>query len=141
MSTTRKPLLVQKFGGTSLADLRGFDASAKVITRYVDEYRVIVVLSAVKGVTDLLLAAIGEHVQLSRVTVDELAGFGFVQRMARASHPPQPARGDTASRMRRRASARDSTDSGVATTAAGPPILNLVNRASGTSVRTFSRAS
>ena len=58
MSTTRKPLLVQKFGGTSLADLKGFDASAKVIARYVDEYRVIVVLSAVKGVTDLLLAAI-----------------------------------------------------------------------------------
>jgi aspartokinase/homoserine dehydrogenase 1 len=51
-------LLVQKFGGTSLADLAGFEASAAVIGQYAGEYRVIVVLSAVKGVTDLLLAAI-----------------------------------------------------------------------------------
>ncbi|MBT8040784.1 MAG: bifunctional aspartate kinase/homoserine dehydrogenase I [Xanthomonadales bacterium] len=58
MSNTPRQLLVQKFGGTSLADLRGFDASASVIGGYTDEYRVIVVLSAVKGVTDLLLAAI-----------------------------------------------------------------------------------
>jgi len=54
-----KKLLVQKFGGTSLADLAGFEASAAVISRYTNEYQVIVVLSAVKGVTDLLLAAIG----------------------------------------------------------------------------------
>jgi aspartokinase/homoserine dehydrogenase 1 len=53
-----KKQLVQKFGGTSLADLVGFQASADVIGRYVDQYQVIVVLSAVKGVTDLLLAAI-----------------------------------------------------------------------------------
>ena len=51
-------LLVQKFGGTSLADLNGFDASAAVIAQYTDQNQVIVVLSAVKGVTDLLLAAI-----------------------------------------------------------------------------------
>ena len=49
-------LLVQKFGGTSLADLRGFNASADVIESYVAAWRVIVVLSAVKGVTDLLLS-------------------------------------------------------------------------------------
>ena len=54
----QKKLLVQKFGGTSLADLKGFEASASVITRYTDSHRVIVVLSAVKGVTDLLLEAI-----------------------------------------------------------------------------------
>jgi len=53
-----RELLVQKFGGTSLADLAGFEASANVIGRYTDEYQVIVVLSAVKGVTDLLLSAI-----------------------------------------------------------------------------------
>ena len=56
MSDNRK-LLVQKFGGTSLADLRGFEASVSVIAQYANEHRVIVVLSAVKGVTDLLLAA------------------------------------------------------------------------------------
>jgi aspartokinase/homoserine dehydrogenase 1 len=58
-----KKLLVQKFGGTSLADLAGFEASAAVISRYTDEYQVIVVLSAVKGVTDLLLAAIDTAVE------------------------------------------------------------------------------
>jgi aspartokinase/homoserine dehydrogenase 1 len=58
-----KALLVQKFGGTSLADLAGFEASAAVIGRYVDRYRVLVVLSAVKGVTDLLLAAIDTAVE------------------------------------------------------------------------------
>ena len=51
-------LLVQKFGGTSLADLKGFEASAGVISQYAAERQVVVVLSAVKGVTDLLLAAI-----------------------------------------------------------------------------------
>jgi aspartokinase/homoserine dehydrogenase 1 len=58
-----KPLLVQKFGGTSLADLAGFEASAGVIGRYTDEHQVIVVLSAVKGVTDLLLTAIDTAVE------------------------------------------------------------------------------
>jgi len=53
-----KDILVQKFGGTSLADLRGFEASAAVIAQYAGDRRVVVVLSAVKGVTDLLLAAI-----------------------------------------------------------------------------------
>jgi aspartokinase/homoserine dehydrogenase 1 len=56
-------LLVQKFGGTSLADLKGFNASADVIESYADAQRVIVVLSAVKGVTDLLLATIDTAVE------------------------------------------------------------------------------
>jgi aspartokinase/homoserine dehydrogenase 1 len=56
-------LLVQKFGGTSLADLKGFNASADVIESYAAGRRVIVVLSAVKGVTDLLLAAIDTAVE------------------------------------------------------------------------------
>jgi aspartokinase/homoserine dehydrogenase 1 len=58
-----KDILVQKFGGTSLADLRGFEASAVVVGQYVDAHRVVVVLSAVKGVTDLLLAAIDTAVE------------------------------------------------------------------------------
>jgi aspartokinase/homoserine dehydrogenase 1 len=58
MTESSKNLLVQKFGGTSLADLAGFEASAGVIGSYTDTHRVIVVLSAVKGVTDLLLDAI-----------------------------------------------------------------------------------
>ena len=89
MSDKAKQLLVQKFGGTSLADLRGFDASAKVVGSYTDEYRVIVVLSAVKGVTDLLLAAIDtavegedgavhlqEAIRRERAIIDDLAAEG-----------------------------------------------------------------
>jgi aspartokinase len=55
-------LVVQKFGGTSLADYAGFRASADVIEHYGGDGQVIVVLSAVKGVTDLLLAAIDQAV-------------------------------------------------------------------------------
>lgn len=47
-------MLVQKFGGTSLADLDGFVASAHIISSFAREEQVIVVLSAVAGVTDLL---------------------------------------------------------------------------------------
>jgi aspartokinase/homoserine dehydrogenase 1 len=88
-SQTNRRQLVQKFGGTSLADLAGFEASAAVIVRYIDEYQVIVVLSAVKGVTDLLLAAIDtaveggdgavhleEAIRREREIVDELAASG-----------------------------------------------------------------
>lgn len=91
----RKKILVQKFGGTSLADLRGFDASATVISQYADDHQVVVVLSAVKGVTDLLLAAIdtavegedgAEHLNEAltreRVIVDELAKLGTMTHLA-----------------------------------------------------------
>jgi aspartokinase/homoserine dehydrogenase 1 len=84
-----KEILVQKFGGTSLADLRGFEASAGVIAQYVGERQVVVVLSAVKGVTDLLLAAIDtavagedgavhlrEAFARQRAIVEELAAQG-----------------------------------------------------------------
>jgi len=95
MSNTTKQFLVQKFGGTSLGDLRGFDASASVIGEYTDQYRVIVVLSAVKGVTDLLLAAIDtsisgedgsvhleEAIRRERAIVEDLAGQGVVTPVA-----------------------------------------------------------
>jgi len=86
---SHKDILVQKFGGTSLADLSGFEASASVIGRYAGERQVVVVLSAVKGVTDLLLAAIDtavagedgaahlrEAFARQRAIVDDLAGQG-----------------------------------------------------------------
>ncbi|NNK37145.1 MAG: bifunctional aspartate kinase/homoserine dehydrogenase I [Xanthomonadales bacterium] len=93
---SEKKLLVQKFGGTSLADLAGFEASAGVIGRYADEHQVIVVLSAVKGVTDLLLKAIdtavegesgaaflAEAIDRERAIVDELAKQGVDTPLAR----------------------------------------------------------
>jgi len=95
MSDNNKKLLVQKFGGTSLADLKGFDASAAVIAQYTDQNQVIVVLSAVKGVTDLLLAAIdtaveggngaehlNEAIARERVIIDALAQQGVATPLA-----------------------------------------------------------
>ena len=47
-------MLVQKFGGSSLADVDGFDAAAGIISRAAANEKVVVVLSAMYGVTDLL---------------------------------------------------------------------------------------
>jgi len=58
MSETKKPILVQKFGGSMLADLNGFEAAVSVIESYAGRYQLVVVLSAVRGVTDQLLRAI-----------------------------------------------------------------------------------
>jgi aspartokinase/homoserine dehydrogenase 1 len=92
-----KNILVQKFGGTSLADLAGFDASAGVIEAYTGESQVIVVLSAVKGVTDLLVAAIdtavegedgaarlGEAIASEGAVVEDLAAQGVETPLATA---------------------------------------------------------
>jgi aspartokinase/homoserine dehydrogenase 1 len=53
-------MIVQKFGGTSLADLDGFQASAAVVSYFAKKEQVVAVFSAVAGVTDLLAAAIDE---------------------------------------------------------------------------------
>ena len=49
---------VAKFGGTSLADLDGFRASAAVVMKFAQNEQLVAVFSAVAGVTDLLEAAI-----------------------------------------------------------------------------------
>ncbi len=85
-----KELLVQKYGGTSLADLEGFNASADIIQSHATDRRLVVVLSAVKGVTDLLLAIIDTAVEgesgaqyleqaidRERSIIDELAAQGI----------------------------------------------------------------
>ena len=51
-------MLVQKFGGSSLADVAGFKASGALIREYASKEPVVVVLSAVYGVTNLLIEAI-----------------------------------------------------------------------------------
>jgi len=51
-------MLIQKFGGSSLADKDGFLAAAGIISRAAGHERVAVVLSAVYGVTDLLESAV-----------------------------------------------------------------------------------
>lgn len=47
-------MLIQKFGGSSLANVKGFVAAAGIISAAAEEEKVVVVLSAVYGVTDLL---------------------------------------------------------------------------------------
>jgi aspartokinase/homoserine dehydrogenase 1 len=51
-------MLIQKFGGSSLADIDGFKAAAGIISRAAGTEKVVVVLSAMYGVTDLLENAI-----------------------------------------------------------------------------------
>jgi aspartokinase/homoserine dehydrogenase 1 len=70
-------MLVQKFGGTSVADTAGFQACGEVVRRHAVEDPVIVVLSAVKGVTDLLLAAIdaAAHDQDIDVPSEQIIGL------------------------------------------------------------------
>ena len=51
-------MLIQKFGGSSLADIDGFNAAAGIISRAAASEKVVVVLSAMYGVTDLLEGAI-----------------------------------------------------------------------------------
>lgn len=51
-------MLVQKFGGSSLANVEGFRASGALIRRFAEEEPVVVVLSAVYGVTNLMIEAI-----------------------------------------------------------------------------------
>lgn len=58
MGESGKPILVQKFGGSTLADRASFEACASVVKQYSQNYRIVAVLSAVKGVTDGLAAAI-----------------------------------------------------------------------------------
>lgn len=63
MTAAPKPLLVQKFGGSALADRAGFESCAGVAASHVGDHRVLVVLSAIRGVTDRLIAAIDAAVK------------------------------------------------------------------------------
>jgi len=56
-------VLVQKFGGSSLANLDGFMAAAAIISHAASNEKVVVVLSAMYGITDLLENAIAAAVE------------------------------------------------------------------------------
>ena len=56
-------MIVQKFGGSSLADLDGFVAAASIISNAAANEKVVVVLSAMFEVTDLLEAAINTAIE------------------------------------------------------------------------------
>lgn len=63
-------MLVQKFGGSSLADLDSFIAAAAIISHAAENEQVVVVLSAMYGVTNLLESAIDTAVQGGDFRVD-----------------------------------------------------------------------
>lgn len=54
---SNKPLRVMKFGGTSVGDARCIEKTIEIIRGSLGDYRVLVVVSAMAGVTDLLLEA------------------------------------------------------------------------------------
>ena len=56
-------MLIQKFGGSSLASMEGFNAAASIISKAAKDEKVIAVLSAVYGITDLLEKAISAAVE------------------------------------------------------------------------------
>jgi len=56
-------MLIQKFGGSSLASVEGFSAAAGIISNAAKTEKVIAVLSAVYGITDLLEKAISDAVE------------------------------------------------------------------------------
>ena len=56
-------MLIQKFGGSSLAGMKGFLAAASIISEAAKDEKVIAVLSAVYGITDLLENAITAAVE------------------------------------------------------------------------------
>ncbi len=88
-------MLVQKFGGTSLAGLKGFRASAAVVKKFAQDEQVVAVFSAVAGVTDFLVSAInaaesGEKFSpdlkrllgLERCVLDEIKACGIETALA-----------------------------------------------------------
>ena len=56
-------MLIQKFGGSSLESMKGFIAAAAIISEAAKDEKVIAVLSAVYGITDLLENAITAAVE------------------------------------------------------------------------------
>ena len=56
-------MLIQKFGGSSLANLESFTAAAAIISKAAANEKVVVVLSAMYGITDLLDEAINAAVK------------------------------------------------------------------------------
>lgn len=65
MTSVIKPLMVMKFGGAALANPENIIRTTKIIKKYSESYRVVVVVSAIKNVTDSLLE-IGENLKLEK---------------------------------------------------------------------------
>ena len=63
--------IVQKFGGTSVADIPRIKAVAAIVKREIDQgYQVCVVLSAMAGITDQLVGSAADAGALTRAVED-----------------------------------------------------------------------
>ena len=56
-SKGKKPLTVMKFGGTSVGNAERMKSVAELVAGYSKEMEVVVVVSAMGGVTDILIRA------------------------------------------------------------------------------------
>jgi bifunctional aspartokinase / homoserine dehydrogenase 1 len=68
--------IVMKFGGTSVGSAESIRQSAAIVQRWVHEHRVVVIVSALSGVTDLILKAVDAAHQAQQAemlaSIDEL---------------------------------------------------------------------
>src|SRR5438093_13705959 len=58
--TVRRPLVIHKFGGTSLGTAKRIEAAAAILAKAAGREQVVVVVSATAGTTNALLAAARE---------------------------------------------------------------------------------
>src|SRR5215216_405011 len=86
--------IVMKFGGTSVADATAFDNVARIVASE-REAAPVVVVSAMSGVTDALLAATNidslqevfeRHRSVSRELLDDTKAAQFAERLSAAEH-------------------------------------------------------
>ena len=79
-------MIVQKFGGSSRRKCSGFKASAELIGKYAADEQLVVVLSAVHGVTDLMIGAIDHAIRGESYA----KGLDEIQRREQARSPGLP---------------------------------------------------
>ena len=55
LTNREKSVIIMKFGGSCLQDINSFSQTSEIINRYIDKSRLIIVASAMKGITDELI--------------------------------------------------------------------------------------
>ena len=55
LTNMKDPLIIMKFGGSCLRDVRSYRKTAEIIKKHIDKSRLLIVVSAMKGITDELI--------------------------------------------------------------------------------------
>ena len=55
VTNQEKSVIIMKFGGSCLQDIKSFSQTSEIIKRYIDKSQLIIVTSAMKGITDELI--------------------------------------------------------------------------------------